>query len=37
MTKHNATWSEKMYYSDEDSVDTTDEDDKDHYWDYRDE
>ena len=37
MTKHNATWSEEMYYSDEDSVDTTDEDDKCHYWDYRDE
>lgn len=37
MTEHNAVWSEELYYGEDDTVDTTDEDDKTHYWDYRDE
>jgi len=45
MTDHNATWSEEMYYSEDNEIDLDDEDpdprghtsDKSGYWDYKDE
>lgn len=42
MTKHNATWSEELYYSEDDTIDQNpDPQSEDHgksgYWDYRDE
>lgn len=43
MTRHNATWSEDYYHSDDDSIDEDEQDPeldehgKRGYWDYRDE
>jgi len=42
MTDHNATWSEDLYYGDDDEIDDYDPDPRGHtseksgYWDYRD-
>jgi hypothetical protein len=37
LTKHNAAWSETMYYGEDETVDEDGDDEMWHYWDYDDE